>query len=209
MLKLNDAIARCPIIPVVTLHHAEDAVPLARALMTGGITTIEITLRTDAGLAAMKAVAQSGLEICVGAGTIFTVQQFRQVVDAGVQFAISPACLPELLAEAARHDVTYLPGVITPSEVAQAEHAGCHLQKFFPAEAFGGVSTLKQYASVFPNVKFCPTGGITPDNAAHYLTLPNVSCAGGTWLAPAEAIAAKDWKRIETLAKTAAALARA
>lgn len=206
---LTSALAKCPIIPVVTLQHSADAVPLAEALLQGGITTIEITLRTSAGLAAIEAVARSTLPICVGAGTVFTPQQFADVVQAGAEFAISPASQPDLLTAAQGNHVPLLPGTITPTEVATAAAHGHTMQKFFPAAAFGGVAVLKQYASVFPQVRFCPTGGITIQNMNEYLSLPNVVAVGGTWLAPADLITNRDWPAIAALAQKAAKSAQA
>ena len=202
MSSLITALSHCPIIPVVTLQHADDVIALSEALLSGGITTIEITLRTDAGIHAIEKLAHAHLPICVGAGTIASPQQLRDVVQAGASFAISPFCSEDILDEAAKHPaLTYLPGVVTPSEIATALAAGCRLQKFFPAAAFGGVTTLKQYASVFPDVRFCPTGGITHENVKQFLALPNVACVGGTWLAPTDAVSSHDWDRISTIAK--------
>lgn len=203
MTQFTDALAKCPVIPVVTLNHSADAVPLAEALLQGGITTIEITLRTPAGLAAIEAVGRSNLPICVGAGTVFTPQQFADVVQAGAEFAISPASPPELLSATQGSRVPLLPGTITPTEVAAAAAHGHTMQKFFPAAAFGGAAVLKQYVSVFPHVTFCPTGGVTVQNMNDYLSLPNVVAVGGTWLAPADLVANRDWPAIASLAQKA------
>lgn len=198
---IANALASAPIIPVVTIGDANDAVPLATALREGGIRSIEITLRNDAGLPAIEAVAKAGLDIMVGAGTITEVSQLRQVYDLGAQFAVSPGTTPALLAAAQKTSLCYLPGVITPSEIIQAVEYGQSLLKFFPAGSFGGTDVLRQYASVFPQVRFCPTGGISPENMANYLALPNVSFVGGSWLTPAIALQQKDWDAITRIAR--------
>lgn len=194
-------IASAPIIPVVTLEHPDDAVPLAEALLEGGIRAIEITLRSDAGLAAIQAVASAGLDIALGAGTITTTEALQHCRDAGASFFVSPGATPALLEAARDAQLSYLPGVVTPSEIVQALAYGHDFLKFFPAGSFGGAAMLRQYAGVFPQVQFCPTGGVSQANIADYLGLPNVCCVGGSWLSPADAIAARDWPKITQIAK--------
>ena len=196
------AISEAPLVPVVTIQQASDAVPLAEALAEGGIRCIEITLRTNAGLEAIRAIHKAGLKnMLVGAGTITNATELAQTVDAGAQFVVSPGVSAELLAAASSQSLCFLPGVVTPSEILQAVQAGQSFLKFFPAESFGGMALLKHYAAVFPNVQFCPTGGITQKNAKEYLALPNVRCVGGTWLSPQDSLAAHDWKRITQIAR--------
>ncbi len=199
------SLAAAPIIPVVTLQQAEQAVPLAEALLAGGIQAIEVTLRTDAGLAGIKAIANANLPIQLGAGTVTTTEQMQQVCDAGAAFVVSPGTTPELLRAAQKQDVVYLPGVVTPSEIIQAQAHGQHFLKFFPAGGFGGQSMLKHYASVFGDVQFCPTGGVSPDNMTEYLSLPNVVCVGGSWLTPKQALADGDWHEITRIAQKSVA----
>lgn len=195
------AMKHAPIVPVVTIQEAKDAVPLAEALLEGGVTAIEITLRTDEGLKAIEAVAKSGVEILIGAGTVISAAQMQKVCDAGAQFVVSPGTTPELLNKANELETVYLPGVVTPSEVVQALAHGHNFLKFFPAGGFGGAAMLKHYASVFPSVRFCPTGGITPNNLREYLALPNVICVGGSWLAPKNLLDTKDWVNVTNTAQ--------
>lgn len=194
-------IAAAPIIPVVTITRTEDAVPLAEAFLEGGIRSIEVTLRTPAGLKAIEAIAKAGTDIALGAGTIATQEQMKQTYEAGAQFFVSPGATPELLRLAHTMNITYLPGVVTPSEIVQAIQHDQTFLKFFPAGSFGGVSMLKQYAAVFPDISFCPTGGVSKDNVKEFLNLPNVKCVGGSWLAPADAVEARDWKKITQIAR--------
>ncbi|HUA24772.1 MAG TPA: bifunctional 4-hydroxy-2-oxoglutarate aldolase/2-dehydro-3-deoxy-phosphogluconate aldolase [Steroidobacteraceae bacterium] len=194
-----------PVMPVVVLEDAELAPELARAFVRGGIRVVEITLRTRAALAAIEAVARQVPEIAVGAGTVLSAGDLRASADAGATFAISPGATPALLSAAASVSIPYLPAVATPSELMQGMAAGHHCFKFFPAGPAGGTAMLKAFAGPFPQARFCPTGGITQDSVRSYLDLPNVLCAGGSWLSPADALAARDWKRIEALASRAAA----
>lgn len=199
--EFKQKLADAPIIPVVSLNRVEQAVPLSEALLEGGIQAIEITLRTQAGLGGIKAVAKAGLPIQLGAGTVTTLSQLQQVCEAGAQFVVSPGATVELLREAKRQEVLYLPGVVTPSEIIQAQSQGHDFLKFFPAGSFGGAAMLKHYAGVFADVTFCPTGGVAPDNMKDYLNLPNVACVGGSWLTPKEALQADDWAEITRIAK--------
>lgn len=198
--------AHGPVIPVIVIQRLEDAVPMAEALLAGGVKVLEVTLRTPVALAAMEAIARALPEAIVGAGTLRTAEDVRAARDAGCQFGVSPG-FTESLAEACRaHGLPLLPGVSTASEVMQANDAGYRFLKLFPAVAVGGVQLLKALAGPFADVSFCPTGGITPDNAAQFLALPNVRVCGGSWLTPADAIEQGDWARITELARACSGL---
>jgi 2-dehydro-3-deoxyphosphogluconate aldolase/(4S)-4-hydroxy-2-oxoglutarate aldolase len=194
-----------PVMPVVVIEDAERAPDLARAFLRGGIRVIEVTLRTPAALRAIEAISRAEPDISVGAGTVLSASDLQSAANAGAAFAISPGCTVPLLEAGREAPIPYLPAVATPSEVMGGLAAGYRFFKFFPAEAAGGIPMLKSFAGPFPEVRFCPTGGITQSTVRSYLELPNVLCAGGTWLSPAEALAARDWARIEALAATAAA----
>ena len=207
-MQIRTLMARAPVIPVLTIDRLEDAVPLARALCAGGLTVLEVTLRTPAALAAIAAMRKAVPEAIVGAGTLTVPEDFERVAAAGAQFAVTPG-LTEELAAAGRHaGFPLLPGVATASELLAARAAGFTALKFFPAEPAGGVALLSAFAPVFSDVVFCPTGGITRDSAPRYLQLKNVLCVGGSWVTPADAVKAGDWAKIETLARDAATLAQ-
>jgi len=195
-----------PVMPVVVIDSLDHAVPVARALVAGGLPAIELTLRTPVALDAIKAIATEVPEILVGAGTIVTPAQAQQAADAGASFLVSPGATPSLLAAMRDTGLPFLPGTATVSEVLAALEAGCTELKFFPAEASGGVAFLQSVASPVPAARFCPTGGITLASAPSYLALPNVGCVGGSWITPAAALAAGDWARVTRLAAEAAAL---
>jgi 2-dehydro-3-deoxyphosphogluconate aldolase/(4S)-4-hydroxy-2-oxoglutarate aldolase len=195
-----------PVMPVVTIDDAAVAVDLARALLRGGIRVIEVTLRTPAALAAIRAIAREVPEVRVGAGTVLSRADLDAAVDAGAAFAISPGATPELLSAGAQAGIPYLPAIATASELMSGIAAGYRFFKFFPASVSGGPAALKALAGPFADSRFCPTGGITPTSAASWLELPNVLCVGGSWLAPRDLQAARDWARIEALARNAAAL---
>lgn len=195
-----------PVIPVLKIARVEDAVPLARALARGGLKAIEITLRTDDALESIRRVAQEVEEAIVGAGTILNARQFDEAVAAGSKFIVSPGITRELLAAAGKSEVPLLPGAITPGEIMAAREAGLDFLKFFPAEQAGGAAFLKALASPIADVKFCPTGGVTAKNAKDYLSLPNVLCVGGSWVAPDDLVEAGDWDAIEALAREASTL---
>jgi 2-dehydro-3-deoxyphosphogluconate aldolase/(4S)-4-hydroxy-2-oxoglutarate aldolase len=195
-----------PVLPVVVLDDAAVAVPLARALVAGGLRAIEVTLRTPAALDALRAIAAEVPEAVVGAGTVVTPDQVSACVAAGARFLVSPGWTEGLLAAMAASGLPFLPGVSTVSEVMALLERGVREMKFFPAEASGGTAWLKALAGPLPQARFCPTGGITPASAPEYLALPNVGCVGGSWMVPAEAVAARDWARIEELAREAAGL---
>lgn len=194
-----------PVMPVVVLERLADAVPVARALVAGGLPAIELTLRTDVALDAIRAIADEVPEILVGAGTIVRPEQAAQAAAAGARFLVSPGTTPALLAAMADTGLPFLPGTASVSEVLAVLEAGFTEMKFFPAEAAGGAAYLRSIASPVPEARFCPTGGITPATAADYLALPNVGCVGGSWLTPAAALAAGDYARVEALARAAAA----
>jgi 2-dehydro-3-deoxyphosphogluconate aldolase/(4S)-4-hydroxy-2-oxoglutarate aldolase len=191
--------------PVVIIEEAGPAPDLARAFVRGGIRVVEITLRTPAALAAIEAIARQVPEIAVGAGTVLSAEDLRAAASAGATFAISPGLTPALLSSASSSPIPYLPAIATASELMEGLAAGYQCFKFFPAGPAGGTAMLKAFAGPFPQARFCPTGGITQDSVRSYLDLPNVLCAGGSWLSPADALAARDWKRIEGLAARAAA----
>lgn len=195
-----------PVLPVVVVDRVADAVPLARALVAGGLPAIELTLRTPVALEAVRAIAEQVPEILVGAGTVVTPRQAKQAMDAGAQFLVSPGATPALLAGMAETGLPFLPGTATVSEVLAVLEAGFEEMKFFPAEASGGAAFLRAVSAPVPMARFCPTGGITAGSARTYLDLPNVGCVGGTWITPADAVARGDWARIEALARAAAAL---
>jgi 2-dehydro-3-deoxyphosphogluconate aldolase/(4S)-4-hydroxy-2-oxoglutarate aldolase len=193
-------------VPVVVLDDLAHALPVARALVAGGLPVIELTLRTPVALAAIRAIAAEVPEILVGAGTIVTPGQAKEALDAGAQFLVSPGSTPSLLGAMADTGLPFLPGTATVSEVLAALEAGWTELKFFPAEASGGAAFLKSIASPVPAARFCPTGGITAASAPSYLSLPNVGCVGGSWLTPADALASGDWDRVTELARASAAL---
>ncbi|MGY1456598.1 bifunctional 4-hydroxy-2-oxoglutarate aldolase/2-dehydro-3-deoxy-phosphogluconate aldolase [Streptomyces sp. SS8] len=198
-----------PVLPVVVLDGGADpaeAVPLARALVAGGLRAVEITLRTEGALEAVRRVAAEVPRAVVGAGTVLTPEQAVAAREAGARFLVSPGWTDRLLAAAREADVPLLPGVCTASEVMALLERGVTEMKFFPARAAGGPAYLRALASPLPRARFCPTGGIGPDSAADYLALPNVSCVGGSWMLPPEAVRARDWGRIESLAREAARL---
>lgn len=194
------------VVPVVVIAEVSDAVPVARALVGGGLRGVEVTLRTPAALEAIRAIAEEVPEAVVGAGTVITAGQVAAAVAAGARFLVSPGWTEGLLAAMRGCGVPFLPGVSTASEVVALLERGVREMKFFPAQAAGGTAYLRSLAGPLPQARFCPTGGIGPGNAAEYLALPNVGCVGGSWMVPADAVAAGDWARIEALARAAAGL---
>ena len=197
-----------PVIPVIVLHERAHAVPMARALVAGGIRMLEVTLRTPQALEAMRAIAAEVPEAVVGAGTVRSAQDARAAAQAGARFAVSPGYTRNLSHACAGEGLCLLPGVATGSEILQAQEDGHTELKFFPAVQAGGAAMLKAWAGPFFDVRFCPTGGVTPANAGEFLSLPNVACVGGSWLVPADALAQGDWARIEALAREASQLQR-
>jgi 2-dehydro-3-deoxyphosphogluconate aldolase/(4S)-4-hydroxy-2-oxoglutarate aldolase len=196
-----------PVMPVVVVDEAADAVPVARALLAGGIRVIELTLRTPVALAAIERVASEVPEIVLGAGTVTTPEQAKQAADAGAKFLVTPGCTERVLEAAFATGLPFLPGAGTVSEAMRLAEHGLTALKFFPAEPSGGVTYLKAIAGPLPQLEFCPTGGITALSAPSYLALSTVGCVGGSWLTPKDALAANDFDRVTALAKEAAALA--
>ncbi|MFD7467685.1 bifunctional 4-hydroxy-2-oxoglutarate aldolase/2-dehydro-3-deoxy-phosphogluconate aldolase [Streptomyces tendae] len=195
-----------PVVPVVVVDDLADAVPLARALVAGGLPAIEVTLRTPVALDAIRAIAGEVPGAVVGAGTVITPEQVADVVAAGARFLVSPGWTDVLLEAMRASGVPFLPGVSTTSEVVALLERGVREMKFFPAEAAGGTAYLKALAAPLPQARFCPTGGISPASAPEYLALPNVGCVGGSWMLPKDAVAGQDWGRVEALAREAAGL---
>ncbi|MFV0130141.1 bifunctional 4-hydroxy-2-oxoglutarate aldolase/2-dehydro-3-deoxy-phosphogluconate aldolase [Streptomyces sp. HMX112] len=195
-----------PVVPVVVVEDAADAVPLARALVAGGLPAIEVTLRTPAALDAVRAIAAEVPEAVVGAGTVVPAAKVGDAVAAGARFLVSPGWTDALLDAMRASGLPFLPGVSTASEVVALLERGVREMKFFPAEAAGGRAYLTSLAGPLPQARFCPTGGISAASAPAYLALPNVGCVGGTWMVPPDALAARDWARVESLARGAAAL---
>ncbi|MFJ2903358.1 bifunctional 4-hydroxy-2-oxoglutarate aldolase/2-dehydro-3-deoxy-phosphogluconate aldolase [Streptomyces sp. NPDC087212] len=197
-----------PVVPVVVIEDVADAVPLARALVAGGLPAIEVTLRTPAALDSIRAIAGAVPGAVVGAGTVLTPVQVSEAVAAGARFLVSPGWTETLLEAMRASGVPFLPGVSTTSEVVALLERGVREMKFFPAQAAGGTAYLRSLAGPLPQARFCPTGGIGAANAPEYLALPNVGCVGGTWMLPADAVVAGDWTRVEALAREAAGLGR-
>ena len=205
-MTIDNILQAGAVMPVVVIDDAAHAVPLARALVAGGIRAIEITLRTGAALDAVQAIARDVPDAIPGVGTALTGADVLAALDAGAKFIVSPGATPALLQAAIGSGLPFLPGVATASELMAGMAAGLSAFKFFPAAQAGGIDGLKALGGPFPNVRFCPTGGVSATNAAAYLALPNVACVGGSWLAPRETIAAGDFARIEQLAREASAL---
>lgn len=205
-MNLDHIMREAPVIPVMMIDSLDHAVPLARALVQGGLKVLEITLRTPVAIDAIKAIISEVEGAIVGAGTILTAKQLDDVAALGCKFAVSPGFTKALLDAAKASPCPLLPGAASASEIMQLLDQGLNRLKFFPAEAAGGAAFLKSVASPLPEAKFCPTGGIGPLNAKTYLDLPNVLCVGGSWVVPKDAIAAGDWGKIETLATEASAL---
>jgi 2-dehydro-3-deoxyphosphogluconate aldolase/(4S)-4-hydroxy-2-oxoglutarate aldolase len=201
-----EILRRAPVVPVIVLHELAHAVPLAEALVAGGLPVIEVTLRTPVGIRAVEAMRRAVPEAIVGVGTLTSGGQFAAARDAGARFGVSPGLTPELARMSQESGWPYLPGVMTPSELMQARELGFDCCKLFPAQQAGGVEMLKALGSVFADMSLCPTGGIHQDNAAGFLALPNVLCVGGSWVAPAALLQAGDWESIRRLAALAAAL---
>ncbi|MEU3794179.1 bifunctional 4-hydroxy-2-oxoglutarate aldolase/2-dehydro-3-deoxy-phosphogluconate aldolase [Streptomyces fructofermentans] len=204
----SSVLGAAPVVPVVVVDDLADAVPLARALVAGGLPAIEVTLRTPVALDAIRAVADAVPDAVVGAGTVISPAQVADSVGAGARFLVSPGWTDGLLDAMKASGVPFLPGVSTTSEVVALLERGVREMKFFPAQAAGGTAYLKSLAGPLPQARFCPTGGIGPAVAPEYLALPNVLCVGGSWMLPPDAVAARDWARVESLAREAASLHR-
>jgi 2-dehydro-3-deoxyphosphogluconate aldolase / (4S)-4-hydroxy-2-oxoglutarate aldolase len=204
---LATTLKSAPVIPVIVIENVKDAVPLARALVKGGLRVLEITLRTEAALDSIRAIVSEVEGAIIGSGTVLTPQHLRESRKAGCVFAVSPGSTGKLLGAAEdEEDIELLPGGVTASECMALHEWGYSIQKFFPAEPAGGAAYLASLASPLPHIKFCPTGGITPELAPHYLKLSNVITIGGSWMIPKALVAAGDWAGIEKLAREAAAL---
>jgi 2-dehydro-3-deoxyphosphogluconate aldolase/(4S)-4-hydroxy-2-oxoglutarate aldolase len=200
--------ALAPVVPVLTIERTADAVPLARALVKGGLPVLEITLRTAAAVEALKAIAAAVPDAVVGAGTVLEAAQVEQIKLAGARFAVSPGCTPALVAATRAAGLPFLPGVQTVTEAMVLAEQGFRVLKFFPADAVGGLSWLRAVGAPLAGLRFCPTGGIGADTAQAYLSLANVACVGGSWVAPRSAVAAQDWSQVERLAAAAAGYKR-
>jgi 2-dehydro-3-deoxyphosphogluconate aldolase/(4S)-4-hydroxy-2-oxoglutarate aldolase len=196
--------ALAPVIPVLTIERLADAVPLARALVKGGLPVLEITLRTATAMAVLEAIAKEVPEAVVGAGTVLEPAQVEQIQRLGARFAVSPGGTPGLVTATKAAGLPFLPGVQTVSEAMVLAEQGYRVLKFFPADAAGGVAWLKAVGAPLAGLRFCPTGGIGADTAQSYLSLPNVACVGGSWVAPSPTVVAQDWSQIERLAAAAA-----
>lgn len=207
-LQPDTLFAQGPVVPVIVIKDLADAVPMAKALLAGGIKVLEVTLRTPVALDAIRLLAQEVPDAIVGAGTVTTAAQLQQVVDAGAKFAISPGLTRELLQAGKDAAIPLIPGIASISELMEGTGLGYTHFKFFPAEAAGGVKTLKSIHGPFADIRFCPTGGINESNFRDYLALPNVKCVGGSWIVPDDAVAAKDWAKITQLCQTAVAQAK-
>ncbi|WP_200843595.1 bifunctional 4-hydroxy-2-oxoglutarate aldolase/2-dehydro-3-deoxy-phosphogluconate aldolase [Pantoea sp. 18069] len=209
MLSARDVMRDAPVIPVIVLHAIEHAVPMARALVAGGIRMLEVTLRTPQALACIEAIARDVPEAVVGAGTVRSAADAAAAARAGARFAVSPGYTSAVGDACRAQGLALLPGVATASEIMAAQADGFDALKFFPALQSGGSAMLKAWAGPFGDVLFCPTGGIQPGNAGEFLALANVACVGGSWLVPADALAQGDWERITALALEASQIKRA
>lgn len=204
-MTLAEILARSPVIPVVTLDDPALAAPLGRAIAAGGLKVVEVTLRTPRALEAVAILAREAPELITGAGTVLDAGMRLAAAEAGAAFAVSPGLIPDEPAEGA---IPLLPGVATATELMAGLALGFDHFKLFPAHVAGGPDALKALSGPFPQARFCPTGGVTPESAGAYLALPNVACVGGSWIVPADALAQRDWARITALSREAAALRR-
>ena len=209
-MDVGEILGSAGVVPVIVIEREEQAVPLARALVKGGLSVLEVTFRTEAAAAAIAAIRREVPEATVGAGTLLTIDQLRAAKKAGAAFGVAPGFDPAIVDEAKSQLLPFCPGVATASELSQALTAGCQTVKFFPAEAAGGVKMIKNLLGAFrfTGVRFMPTGGVNAANVADYLSVPEVVCCGGTWIVPKDALAAGDWPMIERLASEAAAIVR-
>lgn len=203
LIDSADVFAAGPVVPVLVIDRVEDAVPIANALVAGGIKVLEVTLRTPVAMDVIREIATHCPEAIIGAGTVTNAEQLKQVTEAGAKFAISPGLTPDLLDAGNNGSIALIPGVSSISELMVGLDKGYSHFKFFPAEASGGVQSLKSIGGPFPDVKFCPTGGINPSNYQDYLALDNVLCCGGSWLCPDSVVKEQQWDEITRLAKAA------
>lgn len=198
-MNINDILQQSPVVPVIVIDRLEQAVPLAQALVDGGLPVLEVTLRSDVAMQAIHEISEAVTGAIVGVGTVTRPEQFQQAIEAGAQFAVSPGLTDALLAASRSVDLPFLPGVFTPSEIMHAYEHGFKALKLYPAQQAGGIGMLKTINGPLPEVKFCPTGGIAADNFLDFLKLPNVVCVGGSWVCPANAIQNQDWVQISQL----------
>lgn len=205
-LELGEVLSLAPVVPVMVINNIDDAVPMAKALIAGGLKVLEITLRTDCALEAVRRISAEVTGGVVGVGTVNDADQFAEAYKAGAQFAVSPGTTDELLAAADDIPLSYLPGVATPTEAMKLRSRGYRYLKLFPAEAVGGRDLLKSIGGPLPDIKFCPTGGITPSSAPEYLALSNVVCVGGSWMLPPDVVKTGDWEAVTRFAAKASEL---
>ncbi len=199
-MKIDEILNQSPVVPVIVIDQLEQAVPLAQALVDGGLPVLEVTLRTDVAMQAIHEISQAVTGAIVGVGTVTRAEQFQQSIEAGARFAVSPGLTDTLLAASRTADLPFLPGVFSPSEVMRAHEHGFKALKLFPAQQAGGIGMLKAMHGPLPEIKFCPTGGIGAENFIDFLKLPNVACVGGSWVCPANAVQNQDWDQISQLA---------
>ncbi len=204
----KDLFAMGPIVPVLVIDRVEDALPIAEALLAADVKVLEVTLRTPSALDVISAIAKELPEAVIGSGTVTNRQQLQQSIDAGAKFAISPGLTKDLLQAGNESEIALIPGISSISELMDASDFGYDHLKFFPAEASGGVNAIKSIGGPFPDIKFCPTGGINLNNVRDYLALPNVICCGGSWLVPNQAVVSKNWSQITQLANEAIAFVK-
>ena len=201
--QMLNALGKHGVVPVIAVDTADNGMRICEALLEGGLPVAEITFRTDTAAETIKMASERFPQMILGAGTVLTAEQVRLAADSGAKFAVAPGCNPKIVRAAQEAGLTFAPGVCTPSEIEIAMDLGCRLLKFFPAEASGGVKMLKALSGPYAHtgIKFCPTGGVTKDNLADYLSLPIVAFVGGTWIVPKDAVMAQDWKAIAKIAK--------
>lgn len=199
-MQIDDILTQSPVVPVIVIEQLEHAVPLAQALVDGGLPVLEVTLRSDVAMQAIHEISKAVSGAIVGVGTVTRPGQLQQSIEAGAQFAVSPGLTDALLTASRTVDLPFLPGVFTPSEVMRAHEQGFTALKLFPAQQAGGIGMLKAMHGPLPGMKFCPTGGINADNFIDFLELPNVACVGGSWVCPADAVQNRDWAQISQLA---------
>lgn len=199
-MQIDEILMQSPVVPVIVIDRLEHAVPLAQALVDGGLPVLEVTLRSAVALRAIHEIRKAVTGAIVGVGTITRPEQFQQAIEAGARFAVSPGLTEALLAASRSVDLPFLPGVFTPSEVMRAHQHGFNALKLFPAQQAGGIGMLKALNGPLPGIKFCPTGGIGADNFIDFLSLPNVACVGGSWVCPPPAVHSQDWAQISQLA---------
>ncbi|MBB5213619.1 bifunctional 4-hydroxy-2-oxoglutarate aldolase/2-dehydro-3-deoxy-phosphogluconate aldolase [Parapusillimonas granuli] len=205
-MNARELLEQSPVMPVIVIQDIDTAVDLARALVDGGVRSLEITLRSDAALEAIRLISQAVPEALVGVGTVRSARQLESAINAGARFGVSPGFTPDIARAARQTGIPFLPGVATATEAMLAADEGCTAQKLFPAQAVGGTALLKALYGPLPDIVFCPTGGINAANARSYLDLPNVKCVGGSWLTPEAAVAGRQWGAITELARQACAL---